>query len=1071
MTGIVDWAVANTRLVLSLIAVVVIAGAMSFIAIPKEADPDIPIPMIYVSVPYPGISPEDSERLLIKPMETYLRAIEGVKEISSVGQQGHASIFLEFDVNFDKEKALQDVRAQVDLARAELPQESEEPTVHEFNTSLFPVITVTLSGDVPERTLLRIAKQLEDDIESIPSVLQVDLAGQREELLEVVIDPAKLESHGLTQQELFTAVSMNNQLIAAGSLDTGRGRFAVKVPGLFESQADVLRLPLRANAEGVVTIGDVADIRRTFQDASSYARMNGRPGIALEVTKRIGENIIETNTRVRQAVAEAQKSWPAGVEAGFILDASDWINASLGSLVDAIVLAIVLVMIIVVASLGLRSGLIVGFAIPASFLISFFILNFAGMTLNMMIMFGMLLAVGILVDGAIIVVEYADRKMAEGTPPKSAFAEAARRMFWPVVSATAAMLAVFLPMLLWPGVSGRFMSYFPITLIIVLSASMVVALVFLPVIGGIFGRPEAHDEDHLKAIEASERGDWREIPGITGAYARLVARYVRYPGRIFAGGLSLAALVIAVFVMFNHGVEFFVDTEPEFANVYVSARGNLSAAEKRDLVIEVERIVTAMDGIESVYTSTGGGGVSFGGSAPAPDSIGSIFVEFKDHDVRRSSREILEDIRTKASQLAGIRIEAREAEQGPPTGKAIAIELGSEDYTALLAATAKVRAHLESMGDLRDVEDTRPLPGIEWALKIDREQAGKFAADVMTLGAAVQLVTNGVKIGEYRPDDSEDEIEIRVRYPADARSITALDNLRVTTRDGLIPISNFVTLAPQPQVNKINRLDGVRVYRVRADTAPDTLPSEKVEEIRKWIETEADLPPQVRVNFGGADEQQNESMAFLFGVALPMAIFLTFIVLLAMFNSFYHSILILLAVILAWIGSMLGMVLLGQPFSVIMTGTGMLALAGIVVNHNIVLIDTYQKLVQAGMEPIEAVIRSSAQRLRPVFLTTITAMMGLFPMMLALEINFFTREITIGAPAALWWVQLSTAIVFGLGFSKLITLGLMPAMLAWPATIKHRRAAAAGQGPAVRSGAIAARPPASQKRPAAQPAE
>ncbi len=1038
MTRLVDWAVGSTRLILAMIVIMVVAGVASYLTIPKEADPDIPIPVLHVSIVHPGISPEDAERLLIRPMEAHLRSIEGVEELTAVGSLGHASLMLEFDVNFDKEKALQDVRAKVDLARSELPEDAEEPTVHEINVSDFPVITVSLSGDVPERTLLRVTRELEDRLETIPSVLEIEIVGQREELLEVVIDPARLESYGLSQQELFNSVRLNNQLIAAGELDTGRGRFAVKVPGLFETREDVLALVIRANHTGVVTLADVADIRRTFHDAQRFSRFNGRPSVSLEISKRIGENIIETNRRVREVVAEARAGWPPGIDVEFSLDASDWIRQSLGSLSDAIILAVLLVMIIVVAALGVRSGLLVGFAIPASFLISFFVMQVSGLTLNMMIMFGMLLAVGILVDGAIIVVEYADRKMAEGLPPMEAFAAAAKRMFWPVVSATATMLSAFLPMLLWPGVSGKFMSYFPITLIVMLSASMVVALVFLPVVGGIFGRRPSYDAAHVRSIEASESGDWRDISGVTGWYARLAERMTRHPGWVFLGAMGTAAAVITLFLLTFRGVEFFVDTDPSEAVVQIAARGNLSAAERRDLVVQVERAILPVEGIRAISTSSGGAQTGgFRGSAAAEDTIGRIFLELEDYRYRRPGVEILEEVRARTRHFAGIRIEVREGEQGPPTGKAVAIELGSENYPALLEATSRVRTHLDSLRGLRDVEDTRPLPGIEWALQIDREQAGRFGADVMTVGTAVQLITNGIKIGEYRPDDSDDEVDIRVRYPLEARGIDALDQLRVTTGRGMVPISNFVTLRPQQQVNKIERVDGRRVYRVRANVGPGVLPSEKVSEVKAWIEG-AGLPRDVNTKFIGADEQQIESMNFLMFQAMPAALFMILAVLLAMFNSFYDSMLILLAVILAWIGSLLGMVVMGQTFSVIMTGTGMLALAGIVVNHNIVLIDTYQKLVQGGSDRIEAVIRSGAQRLRPVFLTTITAVFGLLPMMLAIEINFFTREVTFGAPAALWWVQLSTAIVFGLLFSKLITLGLVPAMLAWPERSRER---------------------------------
>ncbi len=1044
MTRIVDWAVNNTRLMLALIVVTVVAGILAFMSIPKEADPDIPFPMMMVQVTYPGISPEDSERLLAKPLETNLRSIEGLKTITARAYQGVAVIILEFDVSFNKQKALEDVRAQVDATRARLPQEADPPSVMEFNSSLFPVISVALYGDVPERTMLKIAKDLRNDLKTIPSVLQADLSGARDEMLEIQIDPAKLESYGISQQEMFAAVSNNNRLIPAGSIDTGRGSFAVKIPGVLSSAEDVLNLPIRSTANATITLKDVASVRRTFQDPTSFATLNGKPTIAVDVTKRIGSNIIANNALVKEIVERDMKSWPPGVHALYLDDQSTQIRDQLGSLTDSITLAIVLVMIIVVAALGLRSGLLVGFAIPTSFLMAFLILNGIGYTLNFMIMFALLLAVGILVDGAIIVVEYADRKMTEGHPPRQAFAEAALRMFWPVVSATLTMIGAFLPMLLWPGIPGKFMSYFPITLIMVLGSSMIVALMFLPVLGGFFGKAPPRDEETERAIEASETGDWRDIPGITGWYAHFAESLTRHPWLVLFSAGGIAALVLVAFIFGNKGVEFFVNSDTDYARVLVSARGNLSIKEKRAIMMQVERRVAAVPGIKSIYASSGGQsfGPSSQGGVPV-DNIARIGVELKDYRVRKAGRLVLEDIRKATENMPGVKVEVRQPQQGPPTGKDVMLDVSSDNYAALVQGTDQIRRHLDGLPELRDVEDTRPLPGIEWDLDIDRQMASRVGANAQSIGTAVQLVTNGVLVGKYRPDDSDDEVDIRVRYPSQARGIHALDELRVPTLAGVIPISTFVRPRAAQQVNSIERVDGHRVYHVRANLKPacapgvtsvclktPVLPSAEVAKIKEWLATQK-LPPDVRVSFKGADEEQNKSGAFLIEAAF-LALFLIAIVLLALFNSFYHAGLILVAVVLAMIGALLGMVVMGQTFSLIMSGTGMLALAGIVVNHNIVLIDTFHRLRDSGMDPIEAVIRSSAQRLRPVFLTTITAIGGLLPMMFAVEINFGTREITLGGPHASMWIQLSTAIVFGLAFSKMITLGLVPAMLAMP---------------------------------------
>ena len=1034
MIGIVTWAVKNTRLVIAALAVTIIAGIIAFIQIPKESDPDIPIPYIVVQVYYPGISPEDSERLLVKPMENYLRSIQGLKQMTARAYEGAAVVIMEFDVSFNKDRALADVRAQVDTARAELPPDVQQPTVEEISTSLFPVISVALSGDVPERTLYHLARDLSDQLKTIPTVLDAQLTGTRDEMLEIVIDPAKLESYGITQQEMFQAITNNNTLIAAGAIDTGHGSFAVKVPGVIDNAEDVLNLPIRATADATVTLKDVAQVHPTFYDATTYSTINGKRTIAIDITKRVGANVIANNLAVRQMLAAAQKYFPAGVHVSFVGDQSTDIRDQLGSLSDAIVLAIILVMIITVAALGLRSGLLVGVAIPTSFLMSFLVINAEGFTLNFMIMFAMLLSVGILVDGAIIVVEYADRKMTEGVPPREAFAEAARRMFWPVVSSTATMIGAFLPMLLWPGIAGKYMSFFPTTLIVVLSCSMIVALIFLPVLGGFFGRKPPHDEKHEKAIEASEHGDWRDIPGITGWYAHLADWITHNPGKVIVCVILATAAVLALFITHNHGTEFFVQTDPTEATVLVSARGNLAANEKRELVMSVERRIENVEGVDYIYANSGGNPSSL--DVPV-DNIGRITVELKPYGHRRRGDVILEEMRKRTADIPGIKVEVRKPDSGPESGKDITIDASSDDYPSLVQITDKIRRHLDGMPALRDVEDTRPLPGIEWDLDVKRDVAERFGVSTQAIGAAVELVTDGIFVGRYRPADSTRLVDIRVRYPSQERGVHALDDVRVATSQGMVPISTFVRVRPAPQVSSIERIDAHRVYHVRANVKPGFNTNAETTKIKDWIAAQ-NVPRNVRVTFKGSDEQQQESSAFLVKAAF-MALFLIAVVLLAMFNSFYHASLILIAVILAMIGSLLGMVVMGQSFSIIMTGTGLLALAGIVVNHNIVLIDTYHKLLESGMNPIEAVIRSGAQRLRPVFLTTVTAILGLLPMMLAIEINFATRQITIGDPFAMMWIQLSTAIVFGLAFSKGITLGLVPAMLALPHRVRETR--------------------------------
>ncbi|MDF1750638.1 MAG: efflux RND transporter permease subunit, partial [Alphaproteobacteria bacterium] len=481
--SIIDASLSHSRTVLGVLAFILIAGAISYITIPKESDPDINIPIIYVSMHHEGISPEDAERLLVRPMEQELRGIEGSKEMRSTAFEGGANVLLEFEAGFDSDTALSDVRNKVDLVRPDLPEDTDDPTVNEVNLSLFPVLVVTLSGDLPERTLLRIARDIQDRLEGIETVLEVNITGEREEVVEILIDPVLLESYGLEPEDLLARIGASNRLVAAGALDTGSGRFAIKVPGLFESADDILKLPIVNSGDAIVRVSDVAKVRRSFKDPTTYARVNGNPALGLEVVKRTGENIIETIGAVQAIIEQERPYFPEGLIVGYSNDKSEDIRTMLTDLQNNVLSAILLVMIVVVGALGVRGGLLVGLAIPGSFLAGVMALSIMGLTVNVVVLFALILAVGMLVDGAIVVTEFADRKLAEGVPKEIAYGLAAKRMAWPIISSTATTLAAFLPLLFWPGVVGEFMKFLPITLIATLTASLAMALIFVPVLG------------------------------------------------------------------------------------------------------------------------------------------------------------------------------------------------------------------------------------------------------------------------------------------------------------------------------------------------------------------------------------------------------------------------------------------------------------------------------------------------------------------------------------------------------------------------------------------------------------
>ena len=1042
MFGFITQAIRRSRAVLAILFGLLFGGITAYQTLPIEADPDIPIPFIYVGVVLPGIAPEDAERLLVKPMELELRNLTGLKEMRGVASQNYGAVILEFDVSFDKDQALLDVREKMDRVKAELPDDAEEPDIREFNANLFPVVMVSLSTDGSERALFEHAQILKDHLTALPSVLEAKLLGNREEVLEVVINPRTLQHYNISAEEIFATLSRNNQLVPAGNIDSGVGRFSVSVPGLIENAEDIYNLPIRQQADAVVRLSDVAEIRRAFKDPDTYARFNGKPTISIEVTKRIGANVVSTTRNIRTATEEATADWPENIKVDFSFDISSFIFEMIGTLEISITNAILLVMILVISALGFRSALMVGLAIPTSFLLGFLIIDLMGMTVNQMIMFGLVLSVGILVDGAIVVVEYADRKMAEGLDRKEAYAMAADRMFWPIIASTSTTLAAFAPMLLWPGVTGRFMSYLPLTVIIVLSASLLTAMVFLPVVGGLIGRSEQRGDALLTSLSAENELDIESAPGMTGKYLRLLDKCIRHPFISIASALGILFGVIMLYDRFGNGVEFFTPIEPIQANIFIKARGNLSIDEIDAATRKVEDIVLSTPGIFAAFTETGPG-VGAGGGNPmfdddAPrDMVGRLLIEFSHFSMRKPSTQILQDIRDQSAAIPGIQVLVVAREQGPPTGEALQIELSGVNKQDLYAGAKQIRDFLEERTDLfTSIEDTRPLPGIEWDITVDREAAARFNADIATLGSMVQLVTDGILIGHYRPDDSEDEIEIRARYPDRDRSFDQLDQLRVQTQNGNVPITNFVTRTADVETGNVNRIDGKRVVEIKAETAinPETgaayLAVVGEQAFQSWLSTQT-LPEGVSLRLRGANEESQAAASFL-GFAMLASLMLMFIILLMQFNSIYFTFLTLSTVVLSTVGVLLGMVITGQTFSVIMSGTGVVALAGIVVNNSIVLIDTYQRLLETGLDRVTAILKTSGQRLRPILLTTVTTMIGLFPMAIQASVDVVNRTIQVGEPTSAWWVQMATAIIFGLGFSTLLTLILVPVMLALP---------------------------------------
>ena len=1029
---LIDVAMSRYRTVILGLATIVVAGIYTYITIPKEAEPDIEIPVIYVQMTHDGISPEDAERLLVRPMEQEIRTVEGIKEMVAEAYEGGASVIVEFEAGINTDRALQDIRERVDNAAAELPSETDDPTISEAKlTQEDPMLVLNLAGNVPERSLTRIAENLKEKFEGVSGVLEVNLVGKREELMEVIVDPLAMESYGLDQAQIIQFVANNNKLVAAGALQSTEGRFPVKVPGVFESPQDVLDLPIKAVGDRIVHFKDIAEVRRTYKDAESYARLNGKPALAIEVVQRGGANLIEAIEQVMAIIEEERRYWPDEIEISASRDKSEEVNELLTELQNSVLAAVLLVFIVIIGILGMRSALLVGVAIPGSFLLGILLIGAFGMTINMMVLFALIMAVGLLVDGAIVVTEMADRRLAEGDSRRTAYSRAAIRMSSPIIASTCTTLAAFVPLAFWPGMSGEFMKFLPITLIAVLAASLLMALLIVPTLGSLFGRSGAVSAEERRQLAAAETGDLDTITGLTGRYIRFLRKSLRHPWRSVAAVSGLLMVIYTGFFVLGRGVEYFPEIEPPFAMVDIRARGDLSTDEKDFLVRQVEERIANMPEIEYMYAKTGG-------AKGSEDRIGSITLNFIDWDLRRTANQILADIRARTADLAGITIETRKPDAGPPQGKPIFIEFSARDGDLVVESIAKVRALLEQHEAVTNIEDSRPLPGIEWQIKVDRAEAARFGADITLVGAMVQLVTNGIKIGEYRPDDSDDEIDIRVRYPADKRSLSQIDELRIPTPDGLVPISTFVERVPAQKVSTITRTDMRRTMTLQADVAQGYLAPEVIAELRSLLPA-AGLHSSVSAEFRGTIEDQEEDEKFL-GNAMLAALAIMAIILVTQFNNIYQAFLILTAVLFSTGGVLLGHLVMGMPFGVIMSSVGVITLAGIVVNNNIVLIDTYNVLRSRGTAETDAILRTCAIRLRPVLLTTVTTIVGLMPMVLGVNINLISREILVGAPSSQWWMQLASSVAGGLAFATVLTLLLTPCLLMIQANVSKRLA-------------------------------
>ena len=1025
MENIIQAFTLKKRATILFLIVLTICGYFSYISIPKEDSPDIKVPMIYMVITHQGISPTDSKKLLLRPMEMALRSISGIKQLKSYAYEGSGVIILEFHAGFDSDKALRDVRAKVNDTEHELPADTDKPIIKEINLSLFPVLNIIMTGDIPQESLIDIARNLRDKVENVQDVLSVEISGDRKDVVEVIINPETLGYYGFSLSQIKQMIAENNSLVAVGKIKNEGGSFSVKIPSTVESVNELYNFPIFSSKNKVIKLKDIATIKKTYKDPDYIARVNGTSALVLEVTKRTGANIISTISQVKEVVKNQQKYLPKNLQVIYSQDQSENITDMVDDLENGILLAVILVTIVVIFSVGGRSALLIALSIPSSFLVGILVLEISGLTLNVVVLFSLILTVGMIVDDAIVVSEYADRKIIEGMDINKAFIHSATRMFWPILSSTLVKIVVFMPLLFWPGVIGQFMKYMPITVIAILTNSLLFALFFQPSMGPLFGKPKKFDLKIINSMKAAEEGDIKKLAGLSKRYYNLLIRVLEKPKTFIASGFILLISVYIFFGLSGTGVEFFPKIEPESAVVAIKVGGDLSLEERDAITKSVEKKILNMTSDIKVFYSKSG---NFDRDDSLPqNTIGIIQLELANWKTRRKAYIIFKDIKARVSDIDGVEVEILSQQQGPSQAKPISINFSSRDFDKVPKFVNKVKLAMEEMGGFKDIEDTNSTPGIDWKVDINRELAAIFKLNSQDVGSNLLLFTDGLKLSSFRPDYSDDEVDIVLRLDKKNRNINEINQFGIINRENQkIPITNFATIKAVGKINKIKRIDRKNVITIKSDVQKGVLVDDKINELQKWLSK--NYEEGIDYQFKGESADQKEASDFL-GKAFSLALIMMFMIMLIQFNSFYHTIVVMSAVFLSTVGVLLGLIVTWQPFGIVMCGIGIIALSGIVLNNNILFIDTYQHLRKNGHDVKDSIIRAGIQRVRPILLTAATAILGLLPMIFGLTINFFTREISYDAPSSQWWRQLSTSIAGGLAFATILTLFFTPCLL------------------------------------------
>ncbi|MFQ5805381.1 MAG: efflux RND transporter permease subunit [Phycisphaerae bacterium] len=1020
-----DAAIRNRTTVSVLIVVILVFGTYSYVTLPRESSPDVPIPYVLVTTTYEGISPEDIESSVTIKIEKELAGLKGVKEITSASAEDTSTIVIEFlpDVNIDD--AMQYVRDKVELAKDELPDDAEEPTLIEINIADFPILMVNISGDISPVRLKTIADDLEDVIESIPGVLNCNVLGALEREIRLEVDQDKLAVYGLTVPEIIGLIPAENVNISAGGLETPGTKFNVRVPAEFIEPDEVDELVIAVRNGRPIYLTDVARVRDTFKDRTGFSRLDGAESITLAVQKRLGENIVAIAEAVKAVLAEAERRVPKGVCFDITLDQSKDIHMMISDLENNLLSGLILVVAVLMLVLGWRVSVIVAFAIPTSMLLSVTILQARGYTLNMVVLFALIMALGMLVDNAIVIVENIYRHFQLSGKRVEAAMSGTAEVAWPVITSTATTVAAFSPLIFWPGIMGGFMKWLPITLIITLSSSLFVAMVISPTISSAFVSVRSR---------AGARESW-----IIRRYRRLLETALQH--RLTT--LSLVLLLLVGLAMLydkkGHGVELFPDFDPYRGSVNIRFPQGTNIYETDRLAREVERrLQPYAEDLEHVISNvgSGGGGGPLGGGGGGGSHLADITLTFPDYELRRRpSAAAITDIRQALADVAGAEIKVDKQEEGPPTGAAVTVRVVGEDFKTLEQISEQAKqliANVPGLVNLRsDHEAARP----ELAFRVDRRRAMLLGVNTAIVGNFLKTAVFGSKVGTYR--QFNDEYDITVRLPvAQRENIDDLFRLHVPNAQGeAIPLSSLGEFTYTGGFGTIRRIDQKRVITLTAD-AEGRLSTEVLADVQKCL-AQLDMPPGCEIRYAGEKEEQEKAQAFL-SKAFVIALFLIVLILVAQFNTLIMPFIIMTTVILSFIGVLAGLLICRMPFGIIMTGVGVISLAGVVVNNAIVLLHYTRLLQRRGLDVIAAAIQAGATRLRPVLLTAVTTILGLIPMAVGVSYDFREMAWVTKSESSQWWSSMAIAVIFGLAFATLLTLVVLPTLYVTLARLEQR---------------------------------